>query len=200
METNSNELKRSQISRVWFLVGVLGAFYIYSFAVFKSQSKDFYEIHKLGQAPEVPVPFHMDFSESEVRKDFLVTGWSFPESWGCWTIGSRSTVMFRSAIADPLKRYALDLEIVNYFSGDVWSSKRLELRIGDRKAGVLKLRNKGELPVSQRLEIEGSELANGVYLILAQNHVSRPVAFFLNGDHRKLGLGVASLKVTEIEN
>lgn len=189
-------LKFSPISTLVVSTLILIA-YGYSFGLFVSQSHDFIKASDYSRLPEITLPYTCDFSDSDLSTPHKYQGWSDAENWGIWSKEENPILAFRLNESSRGKHIRLSFQFHDFYVNA--HNKRIKAKVRlngsyvdtwvfEKRAGLTK-----EIDLLLDSEDKFLEVEFQLDGILSPNEATGA------SDQRKLGIGLSSISIQEIE-
>lgn len=174
-----------------------------SVAVAKHMSNHFIRLDDINSLVDF-WPGEMRFrDDSLLRSIMLGAGWSHPEQWGVWSCDTSAMLNIPVKL---LKKYGniLHFNCTHYFPSCVEVNKiaKVTAFVGDKPIGVMRFSKKmlsNGNPSIKRLKIHERLLDiadNMIHIRLVIDEPRSPALFDGKSDHRNLGFGIISVRLT----
>jgi hypothetical protein len=148
--------------------------------------------HQSSAPPQSPdaEAYAIDFGAGGKGQEFLIAGWSHPESDYTWTLGKRSIVRLPAPAAS--RDHSLKLKLGPMVRAGAVAFQRLYVEVNGTLVARLVLREPGQCEIFISADILGQ--GEGVDIVFHVPDAQPPSALGGSGDSRDLGVWIASLQ------
>lgn len=151
-------------------------------------------IEKPQPLPPLSLGKRMLFNISGSGPDYLVNGWSHPESWGVWSDGQKAMIALPVSLVRPR---SILIEAFPLLSS-THTKQNVEILVDGHLAAKLSLTDEGtrefEIQVPESIT-EDQGLTKPIFLVFILPDAARPKDIGINDDTRKLALGLVALTI-----
>jgi hypothetical protein len=150
---------------------------------------------------EVPLGTELAFSAGGSGTPYLMDGWSAPETWGVWTEGRKSSLIFRLPPDDASLPLRLTIEAQGLFGGQ-HPHQSVRVFVNDVPVGQIRFdgsENGGSRTFEVPLEARPSRSGGVLDVTFQIENPVRPADLGMGNDRRELGMGLSSLRLDRVD-
>lgn len=137
----------------------------------------------------------LSFKSSQLGNNYLISGWTTPDSWGSWSVGDRA--LLRLDIANTINK-DVDLEILSHaYLAKYHPYQNVDIYVNGNYIQLLKYTGKFNYGI-RKLKIPKNVLEKSNGHLLIEFHNKNPMSpsdLGLSSDYRKFGIGLISIKL-----